>query len=199
MKQQSRTIDSDCFGLSDGPTKVNGKNKGNNNERACAKSLTEWVGVPFVRVPMSGALRRIDTDKTVGDIIPDTIDKNFVFDFSVETKHLKTITIKKTLSSSSAIFKIWEQPHSDSLRSNKLPMALLRSNQMPKGEYYLILDADRGGRLMAMQVPLLFSGSSSKFFLMGFMFSEVKKLLPYKTFAKAIKQSKFTSNSKLFS
>lgn len=184
-----RTIEQDCFGLPiNNSPKCNSKTKGNTNERACAKYLSEWVGVKFVRVPQSGGLRRVDTDKIVGDIIPDTKDRTFDFSFVVETKHLKSITMARVLKANSAIFKIWEQPHSDSLRSGKLPMALLRSNGMPAGEYYLILDAAQGGSIMALNTPILFSGSNHKFSLVGFKFSDVKKHTPYELFAKQVKR-----------
>lgn len=196
MAHKQRTLETDVFGLPVNTISINSKNKGNSNERACAKYLSEWVGVKFVRVPMSGGLRRDDTDKTVGDIIPDTTDKTFYFPFTVETKHLKSIAHQRILRSSSAIFKIWEQPHSDSLRSGKLPMALLRSNHMPAGEYYLILDAAQGGSIMALNTPILFSGSNHKFSLIGFKLSDVKKHTPYNLFAKQVRR--LVSKSKIY-
>lgn len=199
MAKQSRTIETDLMGFSKNRNTINSKRKGNNGERNCAKSLSEWVGVKFVRVSQSGGIRgRENYEGVVGDIIPDTLDKSFVFDFVVETKHLASITIKRTLSSSSAIFTIWNQPTADSIRSGKHPMALLRSNQMPKGEYYLILDAARGGRIMALQVPILFSGSNHTHSLIGFLFSDVKKHLSYPTFAKIVRKMLPLSESKVY-
>lgn len=192
------TIEEDCFGLSNKGLAINSKAKGNTNERVCAKSLEEWVGVKFVRVPQSGGLRRQDTDKTVGDIIPDTLDKAFKFRFSVETKHLKTIHVTPILRCSSHIFKIWNQAMSDAIRSHKLPMALIRSNGMDKGEYYFILAASLGGTLMSMQVPILFRGNNETHSIIGFIFSDVKKYLPYKKFAKVVEQSNFVAKSKLY-
>jgi|SRR5882724_2555344 len=194
----SNTIETDLFGFSNNAHSINSKRKGCTNERDCAKSLEEWTGVKFVRVPQSGGLRRQDTDKTVGDIIPDTLDKTFKFSFSVETKHLKTIHVTPILRCSSHIFKIWNQAMSDAIRSHKLPMALVRSNGMNKGEYYFILAASLGGTLMSMQVPVLFRGSNETHSIIGFMFSDVKKYLPYKKFARVVEQSNFVVKSKLY-
>lgn len=193
----ARNIEEDIFGIRL-KSVCNSKVKGNTNERAAAKSFGEWVGVPFVRVPMSGGLRRIDTDKIVGDIIPDTIDKSFDFPFVVETKHLQQLVVKRFLSSRSRLFSIWEQPYADAIRSGKLPLALLRSNGFAKGEYYLVLEASQGGTIMAMNCPIAFSGGNHKHSLIGFMFSDVCKHVKYEQFAKAVRRLNITSKSKMF-
>ncbi len=198
-KQQIRSIESDCFGMSTRTLSINSKNKGNYNARSCAKSLAEWVGRDFARIPQSGGIRsRENYEGLVGDLTIDTKDKNFFFPFIIETKHLNKITIKRTLSSASAIFTIWNQPAADAIRANKHPMALLRQNNLPRGEYYLILDAARGGTIMAMQVSILFSGSNHIHSLIGFLFSDVKKHLPYEVFARIIKKTLPLSDSKIF-
>lgn len=187
------SIEQEVFGFSNNRNTINSKQKGNTNERAAAKALESWVGVKFVRVPMSGGLRRVDTEKITGDIIIDTADKDFYFPFTLETKHLKHITIARVLRQSSKLFTIWEQAHSDSLRANKIPMAMLRSNGMKAGEYYIILDAAQGGAIMGKYVDVLFSGSNHKFNIVGFFLSEIKESLSYPIFSKLIKRSNFVS------
>lgn len=192
----SRNLESDVFGCSNRRDSINSKVKGSQNERACAKSLEAWTGYHFVRVPASGGLRWRDSQNVSADLICDEPGVDFIY--SLETKHLKSITIKRTLSSSSAIFTIWNQVISDAVRSVKIPMALLRSNGMDKGEYYLILDVALGGRLMALNVPILFSGSNHTHSLIGFLFSDVKKHCPFHSFDKAVKASNFIAKSKLY-
>lgn len=198
MAKQLRSLEQDIFGISKNSNKINSKTKGNSGERACAKYLAEWVGVPFVRVPMSGGLRRVDTEKIVGDIIPDITDKSFEFFFVIETKHLKKLHVPRILPNDSKLFTIWNQVHADSIRAGKLPMALLRSNHMAAGEYYLILDAAQGGMIMSLNTPVLFSGGNHIHSLIGFLFSEVKRTTPYPLFAKAVKRSGIYKKSKLF-
>ena len=178
--------------------RCNQKKKGNANELAATKALQKWTGVKFTRTPQSGALRRINSDGIVADIIPDTLDKNFYWPFSVETKHLMHIPVAKQLPKNSMIFSIWEQVHRDALRAEQLPMALLRSNGMPSGEYYLILRRDSGGRLLSLAAPVAFYGFNGTYDLMGFMFSDVVKTTDYTLFSKAIKAAKLLPNVTLF-
>ena len=194
----ARNIEEDVFGLNCNKLSINSKAKGNSNERAAAKALQEWTNVKFVRVPMSGGLRRVDSDKITGDIIPDTLDKSFYFPFNVETKALKKITTTRMLRTSSMVFTIWKQCMSDAIRGSKLPMALLRQNGMDKGEYFLVLDAVLGGTIMALNVPTVFSGANHTYSLIGFMLSDVKLHMPYKSFAAAIARRDFIAQSTFY-
>lgn len=196
MKQPKRSIEDDCFGISKHRNSINSKQKGSSNERACARALQLWTGYKFVRVPASGGLRWQNSNNVTGDLICDEVGVDF--SFSIETKHLQKLHTPRILPNDSKLFTIWTQANDDSIRSGKLPMALLRKNDMPAGEYYLILDAAQGGTIMSMNTPIHFSGVNHRFSLVGFLFSDVKKYTPYHLFAKAITRSGLVSKSKLF-
>lgn len=196
MAEKKPSIETEVFGFSSSVDTINSKQKGNTNERVAAKALKSWTGYSFVRVPSSGGLRWRDSGRVSADLICDEPDVEF--DFTIETKHLKKITIARVLKSNSMIFTIWEQVMSDALRCQKIPMAMLRANGMPAGEYYLILDAGMGGMLMSLSVPTLFSGANSKYTLVGFKFSEVKKYLKWPKFEAAVKKSNLVAKSKFY-
>jgi Holliday junction resolvase len=192
---EQRTIEQDCFGESTARKSINSKVKGSTNERACAKSLQQWTGYKFVRVPGSGSLRWRDSTNVAADLICD--EPGIDFQYTIETKHLAKITIKLTLSSASHIFKMYNQVMADARRAAKVPIALLRSNGMDKGEYYLILEASLGGTLMAMAVPPLFSGSNHTHSLIGFLFSDVKRLCPFHKWDNAVRASNIIKHPKI--
>jgi hypothetical protein len=193
MAHKRRTVETDVFGLKVNDSGILSKRKGNNNERNAAKSLQEWCGYSFVRTPASGGLRWQDSTNVAADII--CAEPGVEWNWVVETKHLKSIHTDTTLRENSIIFTIWNQVHSDSLRVLKLPMALLRYNGMPSGEYILVLSHKEGGWIMSLQVPVLFRGNNSMYNLLGFKFSEVKRLMPFATFEKLTKNLR--SKSKL--
>lgn len=121
---------------------INQKLKGNANEAALARIMTEWTGHEFVRVPRSGGLRWKNSVNVCGDLI--STDKNFDFPFSIETKHLNSIGIdyrnisvknKIPLRRNSVIYSIFNQAQMDADRSFKEPMLVIRQNFMPIDEY----------------------------------------------------------------
>lgn len=179
----------EVFGETRKRNTINSKQKGNTNERACAKALKLWTGVPFVRVPASGGLRWQNATNTAADLICDSAD--FYFPLTVETKALAEIFTPRTLPARSRLFTIWEQVYADAVRSDKIPLAMLRSNGMPAGEYHFILAAGMGGSMLALKVPILFSGSNGKYSIIGFKFTDVVKCMPYATFAKMLKRRNF--------
>lgn len=193
-----RTIESDCFGEVPTRNNINSKKKGNGNERNACKSMREWVGQKFCRVPQSGAIRRVNVEGVVADIMPDTTDESFVWSYVVETKALKKLTVPRILPNNAKLFTIWNQCITDARRAVKIPIALLRSNGMSAGEYYLVLEASLGGRLLALAVPPLFSGSNHTHSLIGFLFSDVKRLCQFKSWDRAVRASNLIKNSKIF-
>lgn len=196
---EKRRLEDDIFGFRDSTVrKINSKVKGNTNERQAAKAMELWTGVKFARTPQSGALRRVNSENLTSDIYPDTLDPDFYYPWSTETKHLKTITIQRVMNPRSAIFTIWNQVHADAKRSGKLPIALLRENMMPKGEYYVILETRFGGSGVATKVPTLFSGSNGVHQLIGFRISHIITHLPYPVFASYIKKRNFVSKFILY-
>lgn len=138
MKQSTRTIATDIFGLTIGPPRINSKDKGNRNELALAKQLSSWTGEQFNRVPSSGGLRWQDASLIAGDVVAPVRSS---FPFSVETKHLKSLHVTKNLRANSEVFTIWEQARSDANRVHRLPLAFIRKNDMPAGSYYVFLSA----------------------------------------------------------
>lgn len=117
---------------------INSKQKGNANERECAKWLTKWVGKKFSRVPQSGGARWENSPFMCGDIVCEDIE--YDFPFTIETKHLKTIPTKGKLRSNSRVFTIWKQAKADAERADKKPMLILRKDGMPKQSYIVFIN-----------------------------------------------------------
>lgn len=133
-----RTLEHDIFGTEPRPRGVNGKRKGNNNERVAAKFLGEWTGAKFSKTPASGGMH-LRNAMFCGDLVCAT--EGFFFPFVVETKHLKKVTVKGALRDNSMLFKIFRQALRDANRIGKRPLCLIRGNGMDAGDYYLVLDS----------------------------------------------------------
>ena len=141
-KTRRKTFETDFFGKPvDTVESINQKKKGNRNETVAAKWLTAWTGKDFTRTPSSGGLQWKDMSNVCGDVV--CTDENFNFVFSVETKHLKDVSLPATgeLRANSKVFTIWEQCSRDAERGNKVPMLMLRRNGMGAGEYVIVLPA----------------------------------------------------------
>lgn len=138
-KRKRRTIETDIFGLdTEGFENINSKQKGNRNELVAAKWLTRWTGQPFARVPSSGGLRWANTVNACGDVI--CTNQDFDFPFSVETKHLKRLSLPLKLKSGSKVRSIWEQCSEDALRAKKRGMMMLRRDNMKSGAFIVYFD-----------------------------------------------------------
>lgn len=134
-----RTICDDIFG--EGYRQpINQKKKGNRNELVVCKILEKWTGSPFSRVPSSGGLRWKNNKSICGDVV--CTDESVYFPFSVETKHLKELTVRKYLRTNSKVFTIYQQAKRDAERAGKIPMMLLRCNGMKEGEYWVFVPGD---------------------------------------------------------
>jgi hypothetical protein len=132
-------IDTQLFGVIHTAKKINSKVKGNRNELAVCKILTEWTGHEFVRVPMSGGLRWKNRMDICGDVI--NVDPTFNFPFSVETKAVANLGIqnKNILRENSVIYTYFDQCHRDADAAGKRPFLMVRQNNMSKGSYYIFL------------------------------------------------------------
>ena len=132
-------IDTELFGTVHRPSKINSKVKGNSNELAVTKILSEWTNHEFVRVPMSGGLRWKNRMDICGDII--NTDPSFHFPFSVETKHLKTLNFPANclfeLRKNSAVYTYFTQCKRDAAASGKYPFLMVRSNGMKKDTWFI--------------------------------------------------------------
>jgi hypothetical protein len=152
---------------------INSKVKGNRNELILSKSLQEWTGVEFVRVPMSGGLRWKNLENICGDVI--CTDKEFHFPFIIETKHWKTYTTSERLRKNSVIYSIWRQVKSDADRhlnatnEIKVPLLFIRKNGMPKNVWHVVL-SDEYFNLTKFEKPM-FSGGNLHGFLSTYIFS----------------------------
>ena len=134
-------IDTELFGTVHRAQKINSKVKGNRNELAVTKLLTEWTGHEFVRIPGSGNIRWQNRMDVCGDVINN--DKEFDFPFSVETKHVKNLGLAARMSpdlrKNSVVYTIFEQCKRDAEATNKIPFLIIRQNGMPKDCYYVFL------------------------------------------------------------
>jgi len=168
---------------------INSKAKGNANELHACKRLQEWTGEKFVRTPMSGGYRRINSMNLAGDIYPDTLNSGFYFPFTVETKALKNLYVPPVLRLRSEIYTIFKQSHRDSKRSEQYPFVMVRAKNMPVNEYYIVLERSMGGDVMGLFIKPISYGAytdvdlQQDLELVVFKFSDVKTV-SYKKFIK---------------
>ena len=131
-----KTLAQELFGIRS-KRGINSQKKGKKNEQQLAKKVSEWVGVPFKRVPMSGGMRGHKRSDYCGDIT--CADEDFYFDFTIETKFVNSIT-KKRGGFKSNIKTFWLQATEDALRADKHPILFARENEMPKDTWYVFID-----------------------------------------------------------
>lgn len=141
MKPRKRNVVEDIFGNRVRRATINGKQKGNKNERDCAKMLERWTGVPFTRTPSSGGLRLKNAPNFCGDVV--CAEASFYFPFAIETKHLKNFQVvllkSGELRERSQVKTIWAQCQRDATRAKKQGMCLLRTNNMASGTYVVVM------------------------------------------------------------
>ena len=94
-------------------------------ERATAKALGDWWGVPFRRTPSSGAWNTQSFNmghgntEFHGDVVaPEKAE----FPFSVECKAYKAVEIYKAMYGKSNVYEWWTQCRKDARRAKKTPM-----------------------------------------------------------------------------
>lgn len=121
----------------------NGKKKGAKNERDLCKWFQQWSGYEFSRVPASGGLRWKNTENITGDIICSDDRYSRRFAFSVETKFHKDINFEHLILGNTKIkvIEFWKQALEDGVRGNKTPLLFMRYNGMPKGTWFVMVDA----------------------------------------------------------
>ena len=132
-------IYNDLFGVPERKKSINSKRKGNDNEWHLSKALTTWVGTPFGRVPSSGGLRWQGESRFIGDVVAQ--DETFKFPFTIETKSYNKLVLKNG-KFSKLILKFWSQCLEDCKRSSKLPMLVVRENNMPSNDWYVFFKLD---------------------------------------------------------
>jgi len=118
---------------------INSRSKGAKNERNVAKILETWTNKKFSKTPASGGLQW-QTSNSKGDVVCTT--EGHFFPFCIEAKfhnridfsHLLTPNIKNC-----DILGFWAQCARDAKKCNKVPMLLMRYNQLPKEFYFLVV------------------------------------------------------------
>ena len=132
-------LEHDLFGTKPRNGGINSDRKGKENERDLCRWLEKWTGEKFARVPSSGGLRWKNTVSVCGDVVCENQDFDCIF--SIETKHLKTLSVTGKQRVKSTIRTIWEkQAKPDAERAGKIPLMLLRCNGMKQGTWYFITD-----------------------------------------------------------
>lgn len=172
---------------------INSKKKGNRNERLCASVMSDWTGIKFTKVPASGGMRLKDTSLMAGDLMPEegtSMDKeadNYM-PFIIETKHKAKLHYETPLPDRSLLRNIWNKAIEDANRSGRIPIALLRENGMPKGEYLFIVSGIHFYTpLFTQSVKPLFVSDITKDYFVGYNSKTFFESITYKQFCNAIK------------
>lgn len=183
-----RRIEHDIFGNDPRPRSILAKRKGNLNERAAAKFLSDWTGVQFNRTPSSGGMH-LRNQLFCGDLV--CVDERFFFPFVVETKHLKNLHVTETLRANSEVFTVFRQAKRDADRIGKRPMCLIRSNRMDARDWYLVLDLEMGVKLhargLSLGLEMLAQGEAPDSVAVAvFMAQQVRRLFKWEPFCRAM-------------
>lgn len=160
---------------------INSKKKGSRNERNLSKLFQSWTGYEFARTPSSGGLRWKKSDNVVGDIVCSDQDHSRIFPFSVETKFHDDINFSHLLLGNTRveIQRFWEQTLSDSVRSEKIPLLLMRYNGMPSDMYFAVTNNSLFRRLSKINPNKFGSLSSSRGYTIFNSYDLFK--MPYKS------------------
>lgn len=134
-------------------TRTNSKKKGNRFERDVCKFFKEWTGYEFSRTPASGGLRWHKKDDIVSDVICTDEKHSHRFTLAIECKSYKEIKFEQMLlgNDSCKINHFWEQASRDAERAKKLPMLIMRYNNMPKGEAFVMFDKQVANSILKNQ------------------------------------------------
>ena len=122
--------------------KVNSKKKGSKWERDICKFMKSWTGYEFSRTPASGGLRWHKKDDIVSDVICTDEKHGHRFPMAIEAKFYHDLRFEHILlgNDSCKIMEFWAQANRDAERAKKLPMLIMRYNNMPKMEAFVMLD-----------------------------------------------------------
>ena len=125
-------------------TRTNSKKKGSKWERDVCKFMKEWTGYEFSRTPASGGLRWHKKDDIVSDVICTDEKHGHRLPGAIECKFYKDLKFEHILlgNDSCKILEFWEQANRDADRAKKLPLLIMRYNNMPKMEAFLMLDKE---------------------------------------------------------
>lgn len=123
---------------------INSRRKGSKSERAASKLFETWTGYEFARTPSSGGLPWKNRSQVSGDIVCTDDKHSNRFRFSVEIKFHKDIRFDHLMTGvkKSDIRDFWAQCLRDATNSGKIPMLMMRYNNMPKDMYFLALPTE---------------------------------------------------------
>lgn len=112
---------------------INARTKGNSFEIVVAKRLTEWWGLNFRRVPLSGGY---DKRLVVGDLwIADrsaTIEEIKGFPFSIEAKNREGWDWNILFGpGNSSLMEYWKQAKDDASKLDKIALLIFKKNFSP--------------------------------------------------------------------
>ena len=174
--------------------KVNSKQKGSRFERSICKFFQDWTGYEFSRVPASGGLRWKKTDNITSDITCSDPKHSRRFSLSVECKSYQEIKFEHLLlgNKSCKIMSFWEQACSDAKRANKVPILIMKYNNMPKDEAFFMVDKKTAeiifNQLDKLEKPRMAIQMDKNQVFYIFMLSDIKNI-SYSTFHKEIRKS----------
>lgn len=173
---------------------VNSKNKGNRFERTICKWFQQWTGYEFSRVPASGGLRWKKTDNITSDITCTDPKHAKRFIFSVECKFYQDIRFEHILlgNKKCKIMSFWEQALSDSSRANKIPILIMKYNNMPKGEAFFVVNKEVGDTIIntnSITKPYMYIQVNKSTNIYIFMLSDILNI-DYKSLYKTLKPKK---------
>lgn len=117
---------------------LNARKKGRRGEIMAVEFMKEWTSMDFRRTPGSGGLRGHVTDFTEGDIV--CTKKNYIFPLCLEVKFYEELNFNHLLYDvNSKIKDFWKQAHESAVRAEKLPVLLMRYNNLPKGFFFVVI------------------------------------------------------------
>ncbi len=120
---------------------INGRSKGNKNERVVAELFKVWTKRPFSRTPSSGGLQWKSTH-TKGDIV--CTKEGHYFPFCVEVKAHSEIDFSQLLLpvEGCKIMEFWGQCVRDAKLAKKQPLLFMRYNRMPSNFFFVGISMD---------------------------------------------------------
>lgn len=173
--------------------RINSKNKGSRFERAICKWFQDWTGYEFSRVPASGGLRWKKTDNITSDITCTDPKHSKKFRLSVECKFYHEIKFEHILLGNKGckILSFWDQACSDADRGNKIPVLIMKYNNMPKDEAFFVVGDNLYDIIMEQEdklsKPIMRILVDGNIHLNVFMLSDINHL-NYKLLSRSLKK-----------
>jgi hypothetical protein len=142
---------------------VNSRKKGKKGEKVAAEVLAKWTKKKFASTPSSGGLQW-RTSLAKGDVVCTT--EGHYFPFCVEVKNHKEINfahlltpLRKTRDKSGVakILEFWSQASRDAKAANKIPMLLMRYDNLPR-DFFFVVVTQEFAKLIHTEISLGYPG-----------------------------------------